>query len=121
MIAFLSFFCATIDEQIYSQQVYCSSLLEVLNVYRYSILNLNWTDIRYAVQLDSIIMPFRRKLQFLTKFCLINFDEDLDGINFPSGVQLLDYLYSNLMKIFRSDFCCILIHLFEKCCNMYLK
>lgn len=90
-------------------------------MYRYSVLNINWENVQFVTHFDWLILTLKRKLMFLVQLCLININETLDGSNFPSGTQLLDYLYDNLIKVFKSDFGFILFHIFENCCNVYLK
>lgn len=84
-------------------------------------LHINWDNICCFSQLEMVVLPLKRKLSFLAKLCFISVGEKLSGVKFPSGVQLLDYLYSNLSKMARPDFRYILFHLFEGCCNTYLK
>lgn len=113
------------EEQIfdydYYLQIFWHCLQEVLCMYRYCVLQIKWDDIRCFTQLEIIVLPLKEKLTFLSKLCFISMNDTSSGMKFPASVQLLDYLYSSLSKISRSDFRYILFHLFEGCYNAYLK
>lgn len=102
-------------------RIFWHCLREVLCMYRYCVLQINWNDIRCFTQLEIVVLPLKEKLTFLSKLCFISMSDTSSGMKFPASVQLLDYLYSNLSKISRSDFRYMFFHLFEGCCNAYLK
>lgn len=102
-------------------QTFCKCVQHILNMYRYCLLKIEWQNIKYLSNLQTLIVPLERKLSFLAKFCLISINDPGSGLKFPSGAQLLDYLYSNLSKVNSTELGYLLFYTFEACCNAYFR
>ena len=100
-------------------QTFCKCVKQILRMYKYSLLSIEWQNIKLLSSFPTVIAPLKNKLTFLKKFCAIQSSKN--EANFSSGVKLLNYLYKNLCEVYSSDLSCMLFYMFESCCNAYFK